>query len=286
MQAETHGVEGVGSVAILGLGVMGGSLARALSELPVRPVVVGWSPEGDEARSALGSGAIDRAAATPEEAAAAADLVVLAAPLGACVALVPRVLEAMASDAVLTDVASLKVPVRDAVAAAGGVGLWVGSHPMCGSEGSGFAASVPTLYRGARVWLVVPEGSEGAAPAVEALWGAVRAHVEWVDADAHDRLMALASHLPQLAANGLAAVLEDLGVGAAALGPGGRDTTRLAGSAPAMWRDLLAHADPALPDGLRRLSTRAHELADLVESRDLDALVAWMERTRRWRGGA
>lgn len=270
-------------VAILGLGVMGGSLARALSGLTHPPERTGWSPDPREGRAALADGALDRVAATPADAARDAEVVVLAAPLGACVEMVPHVLEHMMPKAVLTDVASLKTDLEVAVTRAGGLDRWVGGHPMCGRASSGYAASDPNLYRDARVWIVAHEGARYAAGVVSALWSSVGAHTVRTTAPEHDALMALVSHLPQLTANALAAVLEEKGIPADALGSGGRDMTRLAGSAPEMWRDLLDRSHPALPDALRALARQGRELADLVEGHDADELARRMERTRGWR---
>lgn len=271
-------------VALLGLGVMGGSLGRGLGALRRPPRRVGWSPEPAEGEAALAEGAIDAVAASVEEAVAGADVVVLAAPLAACVELIPRVLPVLGPDAVLTDVASLKGPVWVAVSRAGARARWVGSHPMCGSADSGFGASRPDLYRGARVWVVAPPEAGERAHAVEALWRAVGAHTVRIDSSAHDALMGFVSHLPQLASNALARTLEDAGVAAAALGPGGNDMTRLAGSSPEMWRDILALSfTPPLSDGLRTMADHLRALADALEARDVDAIAALMEATRAWK---
>jgi prephenate dehydrogenase len=95
--------------------------------------------------------------------------------------------------------------------------------------------------------------------------------------------MILASHLPQLAANGLARVIEDGGLAPEDLGPGGRDMTRLAASNPGMWRDVLRGAPPELPGALRALAAEITELAALVEKGDLNTLESRLARTRAWR---
>jgi len=154
---------------------------------------------------------------------------------------------------------------------------------MCGGERSGFEASRADLYQGAWIWLV----EDGAEPAhrarVAAMWTALGAAPHPLAATGHDALMARVSHLPQLTSNALAIFLDDAGLTPAELGPGGRDMTRLAGSSPVVWRDLLAHAPSALPEALRDLADRLGSLADLVEARDLEALEAWMAETRAWR---
>jgi len=274
-------------VAVLGLGLMGGSLARALARLPRPPHVTGWSPEVEEAEAARAAGAV-AAIADPEpegvaEAVADADLVVLATPLGAACRLVPALADSLAAGALLTDLASLKRPLLVAVRRAGSLGRWVGAHPMCGGEASGFGASRAELYERARVWIVAEGVAEADVARVHAFWRSVGGRPAHTDADTHDRLMVGVSHLPQLTANVLARVLDDAGVTPDLLGPGGRDMTRLAGSSPAIWRDLIEHAPDTLPALLREVARGAQALSERIERGDLDAVEAGMAATRRWR---
>jgi prephenate dehydrogenase len=270
-------------VAVLGLGVMGGSLARALAALDDPPHVTGWSPRAAEREAALEAGAVAEAPSGWHEAAAEADLVVLAAPLRASCALLVDVAAVTSRETTLSDVASLKAPLVRAAAEAGVSDRWVGSHPMAGSERSGFEAARGDLYEGARVWTVAAPEADDRVGRVHALWRSVGAIPEAIDAEAHDTLMARASHLPQLASNALAAVLESAGIVPAQLGPGGRDATRLAASGPALWRDLFEHASPELAEGLHALARVAEHIAGLLEAGDLDGLEELMRATRAWR---
>ena len=276
----------LGRVAILGLGLMGGSVARAVAGLQLAERIVGWSPESTERDAALTAGAVTLAAGQWPEAVVDADLVILAAPLEATRRLLAEVAEATAETATLTDVASLKAPIADAAEAAGVAGRWVGSHPMAGAEASGFWASRAELFQGARVWTVARGAEDRHLRTVERLWTGLGALPRPIGAEEHDRLMASVSHLPQLLANALAEVLEQAGVEADRLGPGGRDMTRLAGSDPRMWADLLGHASPALVGGLRGVAQAADRLADLVEAGDVDGVERLMRRTRAWRSGS
>ncbi len=274
----------LGRVAVLGLGVMGGSIARAITGLGVAERVTGWAPESTERDAALTARAITFAAAEWESAVADADLVVVAVPLRATVQLLEAMPEHIGEDAVVTDVASLKVPVAEAVERRGLAGRWVGSHPMAGSESSGFWASRSDLFEGARVWTVAGGASEHSVQATRRLWTTVGARPRRIEAADHDRLMALASHLPQLSANALAVVLEQAGIAPGQLGPGGTDATRLAGSSPDMWVDLLEHASPTLIGGLRSMGYTLERLAELLERGDLDAVDRLMRQTRTWKG--
>ena len=270
-------------VGILGLGVMGGSLARALRALPEGPTVVGWSPDEGEVAAALEMGAIHEAAPGPEAAAQAGDLVVLAAPLSACLTLMERVAPHLVGPRLLTDVASLKAPLADAAAELDLRERWVGSHPMCGSADSGFAASRPDLFEDAKVWLCSHAEARQHLAAMRRFWVSVGAVTGPVEPEAHDSLMARVSHLPQLTANALAATMEKAGLHQVDLGPGAREMTRLAGSAPEMWSDILAHAPAELAGHLRDTAYNLRKLATLVERGDLEALAAWMERSRAWK---
>lgn len=276
----------LGRVAILGLGLMGGSLARGISGLELAARVTGWSPLSTERDAALTAGAVTLAAADWRDAVADADLVVLAVPLGAAADFLSELGGAAPSTATLTDVTSLKAPLSRAAAAAGLAERWVGAHPMAGGEATGFWASRADLYQGARVWTVPGEAAEEHRVRVDRLWRGLGADPRPLGADQHDRLMELVSHLPQLVSNVLASVLDDAGVEPGQLGPGGRDMTRLAASDPVMWLDLLEHASPALAAALREGAQELDRAASLLEAGDLDALGRLMRSTRSWKDGA
>ena len=117
------------------------------------------------------------------------------------------------------------------------------------------------------------------------LWRDLGAYPRRIEAEEHDRLMGLVSHLPQLVANALGAEFARRGVAVTDLGPGGRDMTRLAGSSPAMWRDLLEHASRDLIEALRGVSATADEIASALERTDVDAVARLMQETMEWRVG-
>lgn len=278
---------GFARVALLGLGVVGGSLARALASLDQGPVVLGWSPDPAERRAALAAGALSEAPERRSGALAGADLVVLAAPLEACRSLMADLAREADAEATIIDVASLKAPVAEAVRAAGITERWVGCHPMAGSEASGFAASSVLLYQGVRVWTTI--AAPTAAPRerrVHALWRAVGAYPASIEALEHDRRMALVSHVPQLTAVALARVLLEAGIDVSELGPGGRDMTRLAESSPTMWHDLLEHAPAEAVAGLRRLAETAWETADRLEAGTVESILDGMREAGAWRRSA
>ncbi len=268
------------TVAIVGLGLIGGSLARALAALERPPRVVATSQTASNLELAERAGVIDAGSTDPAAVLAGADLVVYATPLDVTLRLLAGHRGRWPAGAVVTDVVSLKGPVEDAIAALGESARYVGSHPMAGGEGSGFGHSAADLFAGATVWLT---GRGVGAAALEVLWRAVGARPRWTTAPEHDRLMSWCSHLPQLVSNALARVLEESGHAPSDLGTGGADMVRLAGSSPEMWLPLLARSEAGA--ALRDIARAARELADALDRRDLEAIEDWMRSTRAWRAG-
>jgi prephenate dehydrogenase len=276
-----------GSVAVVGLGLMGGSLARALAALPEGPEVLGYDVAADRSASAVQARAVDEVASDPGDIAERADVVVYATPLPVTLDLMTRHCGRWRHDALVMDVASLKTPVMKRAGALRIMDRWVGAHPMVGGEGSGFEAARENLFSGGHVWLV--GGDETSADLVEraeAFWRRLGAEVTWTDAESHDDHMVLASHLPQVVANLLAARLAEEGLAAGELGPGGHDMTRLAASSPDMWAPLLEVSRDRLSPLLRRLARDQEGLADALDADDLAAVRTLMDRTRGWREGA
>lgn len=273
------------TVAVVGLGVLGGSLVRALTRLPDRPRVLGASPDALDRKGAEREGAL--VAADAADVVGQADLVIYATHLSVILEMIAKHAGLLRADALATDVAGLKAPVLDAAARAGLDSRFVGAHPMAGSEESGFAGGRADLFQGARVFLSAPRSAGAAArQRAETLWRALDAHPIWIPAEDHDRLMVKVSQLPQLVANALASVLAQERVSAADLGPGGRDMTRLAQSPPAMWEDILAHTGVDAGAMLRTVARRLEEIADRLEADDAAAVSDLMTRTRAWRAEA
>jgi prephenate dehydrogenase len=254
-------------IAFLGLGLIGGSVARAVRSAPAYEgaVLVAWTPSGAGPAAALAAGAIDAVAGTPGEAVAGAGLVVLAAPPMACVELVQELAGPLRRDlapgVTVTDVASTKAVLTRAAREAGIP--YVGGHPMAGRETSGFGAGDPGLFRG-RPWVITEAVGGGDPEAVRRLAAACGATPVELDAARHDRLVAGISHVPLLASVALVEAVTgapgatdpDWPAAAALAASGWRDTTRLARGDAAMGAEIAATNADAVAATLRRYRDR------------------------------
>lgn len=269
---------------MIGLGLIGGSVARDLSALGVR--VLAYDRDPSTIDMACAEGVVDE----PLDASLAglqdAEVVIVAVP-------VTTFRDALAAASslplarLITDVGSTK---RSALVTAEALGIrerFVGSHPMAGDHRSGWLASRSGLFAAARVYVCRTQHTrEEPFALAQELWRALGACPEEIDPDAHDRLLAYASHLPHAASAALALALADAGVSHANLGPGGRDTLRVAGGSVEMWTaiardnaDALVPAIAALEAQLQRVSA-ALARGDEGTIRDIfDAARAWSTQT-------
>ncbi|MDE2652272.1 MAG: prephenate dehydrogenase [Gemmatimonadota bacterium] len=284
-------------VIIVGLGVMGGSVAKTLKRRAPGTAVFGIDPDDESAALASRDGVVRVHALDDCDLDGA--VVVFAAPLDVTAALVRDTAGAWSRAALATDVSSLKVPVMEAARTGAPVPapaqpaatrpapappVFVGAHPMCGSERSGYGAARADLFEGADVWLC-PAHDDAPLASAQAFWRLLGGCIRTITATGHDRLMARASHLPQLLSSALARSLDDAGIARDALGPGGRDMTRLAGSSPSMWLPLLEAARERDARALGALEERIGSVRRMLEEGDLAALGELMERGRRWVSG-
>jgi len=269
-------------VAVIGLGCIGGSLARALvaQEVEVR----GWSDSASD-RAQAAAAQVHIAGNEVEGGAAAcagAGIVVLAVPIQTVREVVGSVLGSLSRSAQVLHVGGLQA--REAV------GLdevlyerVLGTHPLAGSHDSGFAASRPELFVDAAV-SVEARASARARQCIEWLWYTVGARrIDYRSAESHDRLMAWVSQLPQLTATALAATLSAGGVDARAVGTGARDTTRLAASDLGSWPALFRGSPSDLHEALVSLEETIANLRRALENGDSATLSAIWDVARAWR---
>ncbi|MBI1846669.1 MAG: prephenate dehydrogenase/arogenate dehydrogenase family protein [Candidatus Rokubacteria bacterium] len=269
-------------LTVVGVGLLGGSVAKAARAEGLAREVIGVGRDLARLDGARQDGTLDRITTDLADGVRGADLVVLAGP----VATIERQLDAVAAAAggetVVTDVGSTKAGI---VAAAARVAptrpfAFVGSHPMAGSEKSGYADARADLFRGATVVVTPAETTEvRVVKSVSAFWESLGARLVTMDAAAHDRAVAAISHLPHLVACALVdAVLrfEPAALGLAARGF--RDTTRIAAGDPVMWRDVFLANRDAILGALDALDAAVAELRGEIEGRDGAALESALAR--------
>ena len=281
------------NVAILGLGLIGGSIARSLRVSDPdqgRWRISAWTPSGAGPREAMEAGFVDAAPARIDEAIAGADLVVLAAPPLACEQLVARLggdlAAALQPHATVTDVASTKLALTRAALAAGI--RFVGGHPMAGRETSGFGAAIDDLFVD-RPWIVTEAVHGGDGALVEAVALACDARVVALDAATHDRLVAAISHVPLLVSVALAETVAGAGdspdpdwTAASALAASGwRDTTRLARGDATMGAEIAASNAASIAAVLRSYRGRIDALLEVLEAPGGVDVAALRERLQQ-----
>ena len=271
------------TLGILGLGAIGGSLALQAKRAGIA-TVLGWSPDPAERATAAQHRAIDDAPPRAADVARAVELLILAAPPAANLALLDALQPHVAAGVVITDVGSVK---RAIVARAQELGLgsrFAGGHPLAGTHARGFAAARLGLFTDAVVYVTPTRDGDGAAREVAHFWESVlEAHPVMIDAAQHDCQVALTSHLPQAVASLLAHYLADASPPGASFGPGARDATRLAASDATLWTEIfLMNRDQLLP-ALRALEEPLGQLERALEAGDAAALTSWLARAADWR---
>jgi len=275
------------SLAVIGLGAIGGSLAWQ-ARLAGIGRVVGYSPSRGDGVAALRASAVSEVADSPLRAVRGAELVVLAVPPGPTLDLIGRLASSLEPGAILTDVCSVKAPIMARAADCGLGDRFAGSHPLAGTHDSGFLAARPDRLLGCVVYVCESASAEGARAArgVMRFWEEVfEAQPVLISAEAHDRQLAWTSHLPQAVAYALAKSLADRRLGGVSYGTGARDTTRLAASSPDMWLDILLQNRDSLVEALSSVEGRVGDLRRLIEAGDRTGLEHYLETAREFRRG-
>ena len=258
-------------VAIVGLGLMGGSLALALRGKCKEILAVDTDPATiQQARQRF---IVDQISGSPAEILPQADIIVLAAPVRTILALIPQLPDWHSGSPLVIDLGSTKTDICAAFAQLPGRFRTVGGHPMCGKEFSSLAYADRQLYQLATFALCrLPASDEAACTLAEALVRAVGANPIWMEAENHDQAVAATSHMPFLLANALAAVIPPHA--AVLTGPGLRSSTRLAGTSLRMMQDVLLTNRQAVLAALTQLQNRLDLVSELLSSKQDDALLS------------
>lgn len=271
-------------VAVVGLGLMGGSVARALAARGAR--ILGYDRDLRQLDAAQREGVVHEELDRELTGLATADVIVIALPVDATIETVQRLGALPLAARLVMDVASTK---RSTIESAEGAGLgprYVGAHPLTGSHRSGWGASRASLFEDARVFLCATASTTPATlELATSFWRALRSGVELLDAGDHDAQMAWRSHLPHLLSSALAVTLREAGVRRSALGPGGRDVTRLAGGSASMWNPIVEDNMPAIVAALEAYEGRLRHFREALAKGDREVTRSFLATGNRWFDG-
>lgn len=266
-------------LSILGVGLLGGSIGLAVRERIKGCRVVGYGHRAQTLQDALHVGALDEAIEDAREAVRGADLVIVCTPVGLIPSLLEQVSEALAKDAVVTDVGSTKRSIVEAAETTLPDGVhFVGSHPMAGSEKRGVQFARADLFERA-VCITTPTSrtSESALGMVESFWQLLGMRTTRLNPEEHDRLLADVSHLPHVVAAALVAMQQDAAFDLC--GKGFVDVTRIAGGDAGLWRDILLDNRDNVRRSINALREQMQQLDAMLQSGNSDELEQWLSNS-------
>ena len=280
------------TIAVIGLGLIGSSVARGVKSRGLARLIVGYDVSEEVRARSSELGFCDDVAATPEAAAAGADLIVVAVPVGATAKAVEAIAAHLKESAIVTEVGSVKAAViRQVLAVLPAHASFVPGHPIAGTEHSGPDAGFAELFDGRWCILTPCERSTDEAVAkVTALWRGLGSAVEIMTPEHHDIVLAITSHIPHLIAYNIVGTASDLEQVTSSevikFSAGGfRDFTRIASSDPVMWRDVFLNNKEAVLEMLGRFTEDLAALQRMIRWDDGEALLELFTRTRAIRRG-
>lgn len=274
------------TVAILGVGLLGGSFGLALRARGLCRTIAGYSRTPGTLRKAADRGIIDTLAQDPAAACRGADLVLVAAPVGSFLGLIEQARGGLGTDAIVTDVGSVKGRLVSEMEAAMPEGVrFVGSHPIAGSDRSGVEYADAGLFDGARC-IVTPTAKTDAAArdAVAGLWRRLGSEVVFLSPEEHDRIYCAVSHLPHLVAYAVMNAvfrIDPASLGFA--GSGFRDLTRIAASSPELWTDISLMNRENLLAQITAFEQAVGEIKALLTRNDREGLLASLAQAQQLR---
>jgi prephenate dehydrogenase len=271
-------------VAISGVGLLGGSLGLALCQMDLADQVVGIGRSAARLDQAVEAGALDSWSLDLEEVCAEADLIVLCGPVSVILDQIPKAIACAQPGAVITDIGSTKRSIVERATRCAREGVhFVGSHPMAGSEKSGAQYAEADLYKDATC-IVTPAltTDESALNLVHYLWRSVGMDVVDILPNRHDRLVALISHLPHVAASVVSNLVQEMGGNQVdqlrrIAANGFRDTTRVAMGGVEMWTDILTDNSEAVIEVIDGALTQLYQLRGDLLSRNTDGIAAFLK---------
>jgi len=277
----------INKITIIGIGLIGGSLARALKEKKLAKTVFGYGRDRSRLDDAKKSNIIDDYSTQIEEAINHADIIVIATPVGTFRNIFNEVKPLIANDVIISDVGSTKTNIVDIAKEILGdkSQCFVPAHPIAGKEKSGFEASDGNLYIGKKVIITpIEDNSSESIQVIESMWKNVGAEVDFMSPQSHDDLLGMTSHLPHMLAFSLVNYLVDQNPSASIYAGGGfKDFSRIASGDAVMWRDICLQNKDKIITHLRGYQSTVEELIDAIdqeESDKLELLFATAKKTR------
>jgi len=267
-------------VTIVGVGLMGGSLGMAIKKYNIARRVVGTSQHNSSLVYALKNKVIDEAAHDIKSAVANADLVILATPVKVILDLLPTMAKYLHRNCLITDVGSTKVNIVEAASKSlSNPSMFVGSHPLTGSEKTTAAYASAELFEGTTCLMTPTEQTNRLAKEkIKQLWTNVGAQVKFISPKEHDQILAYISHLPHILAYGLMEVIPPEFLEYATQGL--RDTTRIAASSPEMWKDVCLTNNKNILKSLDELVKTLSSLRKSVSGRDEQGLLEHFQKAK------
>ena len=277
----------INKITIIGIGLIGGSLARALKEKNLAKTVFGYGRDRSRLEEAKKHNIIDDYSTQIEKAVNHADIIVIATPVGTFRNIFSEVKPLIVDDVIISDVGSTKTNIVDIAKEILGdkSQCFVPAHPIAGKEQSGFEASDGNLYIGKKVIITpIEDNSSESIQVIESMWKNVGAEVDFMSPQSHDDLLGMTSHLPHMLAFSLVNYLVDQNPSASIYAGGGfKDFSRIASGDAVMWRDICLQNKDKIITHLRGYQSTVEELIDAIdqEERDkLELLFATAKKTR------
>ena len=277
----------INKITIVGIGLIGGSLARVLKEKNLAKTVFGYGRDRSRLEEAKKHNIIDDYSTQIEEAVNHADIIVIATPVGTFRNIFSEVKPLIVDDVIISDVGSTKTNIVDIAKEILGdkSQCFVPAHPIAGKEKSGFEASDGNLYNGKKVIITpIEDNSSESIQVIESMWKNVGAEVDFMSPQSHDDLLGMTSHLPHMLAFSLVNYLVDQNPSASIYAGGGfKDFSRIASGDAVMWRDICLQNKDKIITHLRGYQSTVEELIDAIdqeESDKLELLFATAKKTR------
>ena len=277
----------INKITIIGVGLIGGSLALALKERNLAKVVFGYGRDQSRLEEAQKSNVIDAFSTNIKEAIDEANIVVIATPVGTFKDILDQIEPLISSNVIITDVGSTKLDIVNIVndVLRDKSSCFIPAHPIAGKERSGFEVSDSNLYDGKKVIITPQEtNSPESIDVIDQMWKNVGADVDFMSAESHDNLLGMTSHLPHMLAFSLVNYLVDQNPNASIYAGGGfKDFSRIASGDAVMWRDICLQNKDKIITHLRGYQSTVEELIDAIdqeESDKLELLFATAKKTR------